>query len=746
MAKTPHAGPQEQNPATPASQPRFAEGVALHRQGKLADARRIYSEVLQREPDHFDALHLLGVIAAQTQQTELGVELFKKAIGLNAEVADAHSNLGIALAHLKRPADALASYDRAIALKPDNAQVHYNRGIALRDLNRPDEALESYDAAIALKPDYADAYNNRGNVLREQKRPGEALASFDKAVTIRSDDADGYNNRGAVLLDLQRPQEALASFDQAIALKPDHADAYNNRGHALRQLQRPAEALASHDKAIALNSGAAGAYYNNRGIALMELKRPADALESYEKAIALKLDNAEVHYNRGNALRDLNRRDEALASYDKAIARRPNYADAHNNRGNVLQDLQRFEEALASYDKAVAVKPDFAEAHNNRGNPLLDLRRPEEALLSHDAAIALKPEYAEAHYNRGIALVELRRCEEALASYDKAIALEPDYTDAYWNQSLCFLLMGRFEQGWRQFEWRKKLKKPLGVRCYRQPLWLGAENIAGKTLFLYWEQGLGDTIQFCRYARLAELLGAKVVLSVQQPLRELLQQISPTLQIIGPLETPTDFDYHCPLMSLPLAFNTTISNVPANIPYLKIDPEKSFYWQEKLGGKNRLRVGLVWSGGFRPYQTESWTIRRNIPLSKLAVLKDPNIEFYTLQKGEPAESELAGLMRDNWDGPRIIDFTSRLHDFSDTAALVQNLNLVISVDTSTAHLAGALGKPVWILNRFDTCWRWLLERADSPWYPTVKLYRQDKPGHWDEVVSRIKMDLTSLRG
>jgi tetratricopeptide (TPR) repeat protein len=577
MAKTPDPRPQEQNPATPAFQARFVEGVSLHRQGKLADARRIYSEVLEQQPDHFDALHLLGVIAAQTQQTELGVELFKKAIGLNAEVADAHSNLGIALAHLKRPADALASYDRAIALK---------------------------------------------------------------------------------------------------------------------------------------------------------------------------LDNAEVHYNRGNALRDLNRGDEALASYDKAIARKPDYADAYNNRGNVLQDLQRFEEALASYDKAIALKPDFAEAHNNRGNPLLDLRRPEEALTSHDAAIALTPDYAEAHYNRGIALVELRRCEEALASYDQAIALEPDYTAAYWNQSLCFLLMGRFEQGWRQFEWRKKLKKPLGVRRYPQPLWLGAESIAGKTLFLYWEQGFGDTIQSCRYARLAELLGAKVVLSVQQPLRELLQQISPTIKIIGPIDAPADFDCHCPLMSLPLAFKTTIANIPANIPYLKADPIKSLFWKEKLGGKNRLRVGLVWSGGFRPYKTESWTInsRRNIPLSKLAVLKDPNIEFYSLQKGEPAESELAGLIRDNWDGPHVTDFSRQLHDFSDTAALVENLDLLISVDTSTAHLAGALGKPVWILNRFDTCWRWLLERADSPWYPTVKLYRQDKPGHWADVVSRIKMDLTSLRG
>ncbi|MGO9849523.1 MAG: glycosyltransferase family 9 protein [Methylocella sp.] len=236
-------------------------------------------------------------------------------------------------------------------------------------------------------------------------------------------------------------------------------------------------------------------------------------------------------------------------------------------------------------------------------------------------------------------------------------------------------------------------------------------------------------------------------MSVQEPLRELLKQVSPTIQIIGPNEVPTDFDYYCPLLSLPLVFGTTLETIPATIPYLKSNAEKSLFWKEKLGVKNKLRVGLVWSGGFRPNQPELWSVnsRRNIPLAKLAVLKQPDIEFYSLQKGEPAESELAELIHHNWDGPHIIDFTSRLNDLSDTAALVENLDLVISVDTAIVHLAGALGKPVWILNRFDTCWRWLLDRTDTPWYPTAKLYRQEKAGHWDGVVQRIKMDLLALK-
>jgi hypothetical protein len=226
----------------------------------------------------------------------------------------------------------------------------------------------------------------------------------------------------------------------------------------------------------------------------------------------------------------------------------------------------------------------------------------------------------------------------------------------------------------------------------------------------------------------------------------LLSSFSSVAQLAEKGSPLPPFDYQCPLMSLPLAFKTSLSNIPANVPYLKSNLEKSLFWKEKLGEKIKLRVGLVWSGGFRPNQPELWSVnkRRNIPLAKLTVLKNLDIDFYSLQKGQPAESELAELIRDNWDGPHIVDFTSLLHDFSDTAALIENLDLIISVDTSTAHLAGALGQPVWILNRFDTDWRWLLDRSDSPWYPTVKLYRQEKAGDWDDVVQRVKADLICL--
>ena len=553
----------------------------------------------------------------------------------------------------------------------------------------------------------------QGMALHQQGKLADAEDIYREVLRQQPDHTNALHMLGVISLQTRHPEEAIAYYDKVVALKPNLAEAYNNRGNALRDLRRSAEALAS-----------------------------------YDRAIALAPDLAMAHYNRGNAQSDLRRSTEALASYERAIALKPDLAIAYNSRGSAFLDLGRPEEARASFERAIVLVPDYAEAYSNRGIALSELNCPEEALASCDTAIALKPNFAEAYNNRGNALLHLKRAEDALASYDKAIALKPDFAEAYWHQSHCFLLLGRFEQGWRQFEWRKRRSKPIAARSFPQPLWLGEEDISGKTLFIWWEQGLGDTIQFCRYAKLVEARGATVILSVQKPLLRLLEQISPTIEVINEDDVPADFDYHCPLMSLPLAFKTSLSTIPADIPYLKSSVEKSLFWKKKLGGENKPRVGLVWSGGFRPNQPVTWSVhkRKSIPLTTLAVLKDPDIEFFSLQKGQPAESELAELTRNKWNGPDIIDFTSLQNDFSDTAALVENLDLVISVDTSTAHLAGALGKRVWILNCFEADWRWLRNKTDSPWYPTATLYRQEKAGDWDGVVQRVKADLACFHG
>jgi tetratricopeptide (TPR) repeat protein len=554
-----------------------------------------------------------------------------------------------------------------------------------------------------------------------------------------------------VMAGQSRDWEGAAEWiGKAIEADPGNADAHCDRGVAFKALKRWDAAIFCYDRAIAIRAEHPQAYCN-RGNVYYELKRLDAALADYQRAIDLRPDYATAHYNRGVVYADLRQWDAALSSYDRAIALKADYAAAHCNRGAVLERLGQFDAALASYDAAIAIQADYAQAHSNRGNVLRQLGRWEEAFAGCNRALAIQPENAEAHCNRGATLSEANRLDEAIADYTLAIAKNPDYATAHYNRACARLTLGDFERGWVDYAWRRRKQDqefPGATRTYLQPLWLGEESIAGKTILLHAEQGLGDTIQFCRYAKPVALLGAKVILEVHPPLVNLLAGLEGVSQLLGQGNALPPFDYHCPLMSLPLALKTRLSTVPADIPYLKTDAKRSQLWKDKLGERRKTRVGLVWSGGSRPNMPELWSVnnRRNIPLAKLAPLRNDGIEFYSLQKGQPAESELAALTACGWSGPALIDLTGQLNDFADSAALIEQLDLIISVDTSTAHLAGALGKPLWILNRFDSCWRWLLDRTDSPWYPSARLYRQASPKDWGGVVDRVRKDLALLAG
>jgi tetratricopeptide (TPR) repeat protein len=467
----------------------------------------------------------------------------------------------------------------------------------------------------------------------------------------------------------------------------------------------------------------------SRGAALHRQGKIADAERICREILLQRPDHFDALHLLGVIAHQTGHGDQAIEIFESAIVLKPDSAEAYNNRGIALNDLNRPADALASYDKAIALKPDFAEAYGNRGIALNDLNRPVDALASYDKAIALKPDYAEAYYNRGVALNNLKRPTDALTHYDKAIALKPDYAKAHLSQSLCFLQLGRLEQGWRQFEWRKKGDKPTAARSFRQPLWLGNEDVSGKTLFIWCEQGLGDTVQFCRYVKLVEALGAKVVMSVQQPLRELLKQISPTIQIIDQEEVPVDFDYHCPLLSLPLAFRTTLEAIPAQQPRLKADEKLRQAWAARLPPTIKPRIGLAWSG-----RTDFPRLKnRSMDLEQLLPILGSDADWICLQK-DVAARDLVVLRQFG----RIMFFADEVRDFSDTAALIELMDLVITVDTSVAHLAGAMGKPVWIMLRYNPDWRWLLDRDDSPWYPTARLFRQDDSRAWDSVITRVR--------
>ncbi|AKD24809.1 TPR repeat protein [Polynucleobacter duraquae] len=590
------------------------------------------------------------------------------------------------------------------------------QGFTLHQQGRFKEAQVLYEQALILQPNHLDALQLLGTLFTQTKQFTKAVDFLTKAIQVNPNFVDAYSNRGIALQELQRLDEALASYDQAIAIKPDYAEAHSNRGNALKELERLEEALASYDTAIRINP-----HY------------------------------AEAYSNRGVTLKILQRLEEALASYSEAIRIKPDYAEAHANRANVLKELRRFEEALISYNDALRINPHYAEAYSNCGVNLQELQRFEEALVSFDTAIRMKPDYAEAHSNRGVTLKDLKRFDEALVSYKKAIEIKSDYTVAHHNLSLCHLLLGNFKDGWQEYEWRWKNESVTRLQSNRnfpQPLWLGEQSLVGKTILLHAEQGLGDTIQFCRYASLVAQLGATVILEVQRPLIKLLQNLEGVSQLVAMGDPLPAFDYQCPLLSLPLAFKTEIESIPNQVPYIKAPPRQEDYWKTKLAAHQKLKVGLVWNGGFRPNQPELWSLnaRRNIPLAQIAQISIPDIDFYSLQKGEPAESELIQSGNQYWDPSNFYNFVSELEDFSDTAALIANLDLIISVDTSTAHLAAAMGKPVWLLNRFDTCWRWLLDRKDSPWYPTITLYQQEKMGDWEGVIERVKGDLEGFAG
>jgi hypothetical protein len=380
---------------------------------------------------------------------------------------------------------------------------------------------------------------------------------------------------------------------------------------------------------------------------------------------------------------------------------------------------------------------------------LAELGSFEQSLPHFARAIDCKTDYFDAYNDRAVALQAMCDLPAALADYACALTIRPDDGKLRFHQSMALLMAGDYHNGWAAYEWRwRTANAKLRPRVFPQPLWLGAEPLNGRTILLHVEQGLGDTLQFSRYVPLLVARGARVILEVPPPLLRLMQESFQglTQEIVAAGSPLPDFDCHCPLMSLPLAFATDLTTIPQSHPYLVADPDRAQAWAQRLGPRQRLRVGLVWSGGARPDQPELHLVneRRNLPLSKLEPLRTVAADFYSLQKGEPAVGEFKRQLADGWNGPAMIDLTDELSDFAETAALIANLDLVISVDTSTAHLAAAIGKPVWILNRFDTCWRWLLERRDSPWYPTVTLYRQTQPGVWDDVIERVCSDLRQV--
>lgn len=455
----------------------------------------------------------------------------------------------------------------------------------------------------------------------------------------------------------------------------------------------------------------------------------------FDKALQVNKTDAALFNNRGNALKELKRFHDALSSYNEALSIKPDYAEALNNRGNALKELKRLNDALSSYNEAIRIKPDYAEALNNRGVALKELELFDDALASYDQALRIKPDYAEALYNRGNAFHELKRFNDALSSYDEALRINPNYAEATFNKSVLLILTGDYLDGWMLYEARLELEKKETKEKYprfSQLAWRGKENIQGKKILICGEQGLGDSIQFVRYLEKIHLLGAEIILEVPETLVNLVDTIKTPITVIQKGHKLPEFDAHCPLLSLPYVFKTTVDTIPSVVPYLYADRQRVSEWNSRLGVKTRKRIGLVWSGAAGHKNDHN----RSIPVEIFEDLLKLPIEWHSLQKEYRTDDK---VFLDSH--PEVKQHQDELGDFTDTAALIECMDAVVSVDTSVAHLAGALGKTTWVLLPFMPDYRWMLDREDCPWYPTAKLIRQDDERDWNKVILELSTRL-----
>jgi tetratricopeptide (TPR) repeat protein len=612
------------------------------------------------------------------------------------------ARLGAALADYRagRLAAAEQACRRVLELDPDEPQALHLLGLVEHGQGRTEAAIDHLRAAIERDRRNPAFHHNLGNMLRGAGRSREAAACYERALALAPNSADSLFNLGHVWLELGRLEAAAGCFERALRLRPDAPELYNDLGNALADLGR-FEAAAAQFRA---------------GLA----RRP-DNIEMLANLAAVQRAQGEVA--------------AAQASYERALALRPDHVESLIGLGAVLVEQGRAGDGLRCHQRALALSPNHPEAHNNLGVALVELGRAPEALAHYQRALALAPGRAEFHNNLGIAHERLGRFAEALDEYGRAIALKPDYAEAHFNRAHALLLSGNFAEGWAEYEWRFAVAGD--QRRFAQPLWAG-EPLAGRTILVHAEQGFGDTIQFVRYAALLAARGARVVLEAPQPLLRLLASAPGIAEWVAAGAALPRFDCHCPLLSLPRVLATELATIPAATPYLAASPERVGYWRDRLPPA-RLRVGIAWQGNPRARHDRS----RSIPLREFAPLAAiPGIRLVSLQQHDGLDQlqALPAGMRVETLGA---EFDAGPDAFLDTAAVMGELDLIVTCDTAIAHLAGALGRPVFVLLADHPDWRWLTGRDDSPWYPSMRLFRQTEPGDWSGPVTNVAAALAA---
>jgi tetratricopeptide (TPR) repeat protein len=608
------------------------------------------------------------------------------------------------------------------------ALAHYRAG-------EPVEADAACASLLAHWPEDVDALNLRAVLACMAERYTEATTLLEQVLTRHPDNLQALSTLADALYVQGNMAGAVTAFERTVGLAPLDAKLRSRLGTALLDLGRPTEAETAYRQSIALADHVAQSHFN-LGVALGSLDRTPEAVAAYRMAIALDPHHVAAHLNLGNALMDQNELAEAIAVYAKTLAFAPTDARIHCNLSVALLRLDQVDDAIEACRTAIAHDPLYASAHTNLGVALQRLDRLDEAIAAHEKAIALDPEFAKAYSNLAECLRDEGRLDESLRLNRQAVALDSCEDLHRFNHALALLMEGDYEAGWPAYEVRRKAGV-LGPseRSLPPPEWRG-EPLQGRTLLLHAEQGLGDTLQFVRYVRELNEPGVSIVIESQRPLTGLLQSLGP-VRVVTQGESLPPFDFHLPLMSLPNVLRTRLDSIPAAIPYLAADPTKIARWKARIGQTRDLAVGVVWSGN----PNHKSDRRRSIAAA--AVLPDlvmPGVRLFSLQKDPRAED--ANILQAL--AAVVTDLAPSLDDFSDTAAALEALDLIIAVDTSTAHLAGALGRPVWMMLPFALDWRWLRDREDSPWYPTMRLFRQSTPRVWTDVIGRIRSELSRL--
>ncbi|MCY3537992.1 MAG: tetratricopeptide repeat protein [Cyanobacteria bacterium MAG IRC3_bin_20] len=673
-------------------------------QGNYKDAEVIYKKLIKEKTRNYVVFQNLAEICHKKGRIEEMIILLKEAFKLNPDYPEGLLNMGAALMQLGKSQEGIAYYKKALAIDPNHLKALTNLGVALRQLGKPQEGIAYYKKALAMDPNHL------------------------KALT----------NLGAALVDIGKPQEGIAYYKKALAIDPNHLKALTNLGAALVQLGKLQESINYSKKALAINPNWPAAL-TNLGTALVQLGKIQESIAYYKKALAIDPDSPAALTNLGAALVTLGKTQESIAYYKKALAIDPDSPAALTNLGAALVTLGKTQEGIAYHKKALAIDPDSPVALTNLGAALADLGKTQEGIAYHKKALAIDPDSPRSLANLGVALILSGELQEASNTCRKAISLRPDYIPAHWSLSFSLLSSGDYENGWKEYEWRFRVEDTLHAHLPQLKKWNGSSHCSRDNLVLVSEQGFGDIMQFMRYILYLRKRGMIVAFCTRTKLHGLIQSSGITSEIYSPEEVHqlTTREW-LPLLSLPMHLKVRPDNPLIQEPYIKAPAERILYWKQKLSSEKRPIIGINWQGNA---STEIHMLRgRSLPLETFTPLTE-NIDasFLSLQKGDGSEQLTDCKFLD-----RFVDCQEEINqtwDFVENAAIIMNCDLIITMDTSVAHLAGGLGKTTWLLLHKPCDWRWGMEGDTTFWYPSMRLFRQRERGNWQEVMDRVAMAL-----